>query len=203
MLNVALTGNIASGKSTVADLFRRWGATVIDADELVREAQRPGSPVLAAIAGRFGADLIGPDGTLDRSKLRAIVMGDAAAREALNAIVHPEVQRRRDALLAGARARGDRIVVSDIPLLFEVLDPAAFDVVVLVEAPEEVRLRRLMTGRGLGRAEAEQMIRAQLPTERKRERSRYLIENGADLVALERRAREVWEKLRAEDPSHP
>ncbi len=195
MLNVALTGNIASGKSTVADLFRRWGATVIDADELAREAQRPGSPVLGAIAGRFGADLVGSDGALDRSKLRALVMGDAAAREALNAIVHPEVQRRRDALLAAARARGDRIVVSDIPLLFEVLDPGAFDVVVLVEAPEEVRLRRLMTGRGLGRAEAEQMIRAQLPTEQKRGRSQFVIDNHGDLVGLERRVREVWEGL--------
>ncbi|MGH7701962.1 MAG: dephospho-CoA kinase [Gemmatimonadales bacterium] len=201
MLNVALTGNIAAGKSAVADFFRRWGATVIDADQLVREAQRPGSPVLQAIARRFGADLIDPDGALNRSKLRAIVLGDATARQALNAIVHPEVQRRRDALLAAARVRGDRIVVSDIPLLFEVLDPAGFDVVVLVEAPEEVRLRRLMTGRGLDRTEAEQMIRAQLPTETKRDRSHHGIDNDGDLAALERRAREVWEQLglRAKD----
>src|SRR5256886_16293130 len=89
VLNVALTGNIAAGKSTVVDLFRRWGATIIDADVLVREAQAPGGEVLAAIAGRFGADVLASDGTLDRAALRGKVMGDQAALDALNQIVHP------------------------------------------------------------------------------------------------------------------
>src|SRR5439155_1556896 len=93
MLNVALTGNIAAGKSTVVDLFRKWGATIIDADALVREAQAPGSAVLAAIAGRFGTDVLASDGTLDRAALRGKVMGDDAALTALNAIVHPAVQQ--------------------------------------------------------------------------------------------------------------
>src|SRR5216117_4019145 len=95
MLNVALTGNIAAGKSTVVGFFRRWGATIVDADELAREAEAPGSEVLAAIARRFGADVLAADGSLDRAALRAKVMGDGAALAALNAIVHPAVQQRR------------------------------------------------------------------------------------------------------------
>src|SRR6266852_8871247 len=123
MLSVALTGNIAAGKSTVVDHFRRWGATIIDADALAREAQAPGGEVLAAIVRRFGSDVLAPDGGLDRAALRTKVMGDDAALSALTAIVHPAVQRRREALLAEARARGDAVVINDIPLLFEALDP--------------------------------------------------------------------------------
>src|SRR5574341_225927 len=123
MLNVALTGNIAAGKSTVVELFRRWGATVVDADALAREAQEPGTEVLAQIAQRFGADVLNPDGSLDRAALRGKVMGDDAALGALNAIVHPAVRKRRDELQRQAAARGDLILVNDIPLLFETLDP--------------------------------------------------------------------------------
>jgi dephospho-CoA kinase len=99
MLHLALTGNIASGKSTVAELFQSWGAVIIDADQIVRELQQPGSPVLGAIATRFGSDVILPDGQLDRGKVRQIVMRDPEARADLNAIVHPEVHRRRAELL--------------------------------------------------------------------------------------------------------
>ena len=98
MLNVALTGNIAAGKSTVVDWFRRWGATIIDADALARDAQAPGSDVLATIVRRFGHDVLAKDGTLDRAALRGKVMGDDEALSALNAIVHPAVQRRREDL---------------------------------------------------------------------------------------------------------
>jgi dephospho-CoA kinase len=195
MLHVALTGNIAAGKSTVADLFRRWGATVIDADELARAAQAPGGPVLAAIAARFGADVLDADGALDRARLRRRVMGDAEALAALNAIVHPEVFRRREALVQEAEARGERLVISDIPLLFEVADPAAFDAVVLVDAPVPLRRARLLATRGLSPEEAEAMIAAQLPAAQKRPRSDYVIENAGDFAALEQAARAVWESL--------
>src|SRR5919204_1776399 len=176
MLNVALTGNIAAGKSTVVDLFRTWGATIIDADALVRDAQAPGSTVLAAIAGRFGGDVIAADGSLDRAGLRAKVMGDDAALKALNAIVHPAVQQRRVELQRGAAERGDAIVVNDIPLLFEVLDPSQFDTVVLVDAPVPVRRTRLRALRGLSNEDADRMIAAQMPAERKRPQSQYIIE---------------------------
>lgn len=195
MLSVALTGNIGAGKTTVAALFRAWGATLIDADQLVREAQAPGQPVLREIAARFGSELVGHDGSLDRPALRARVLADPLALAELNRIVHPEVRRRRLALLADARARGDRIVVSDIPLLFEADDPAAFDAVVLVDAPEPVRRARLLASRTLSGGEADRLIASQLPPAAKRPRSDYVIENDGDLSTLERNARAVWQSL--------
>src|SRR3989449_444544 len=196
MLNVGLTGNIASGKSTVVDLFRRWGATIIDADALAREAQAPGGEVLAAIAGRFGADVLAPDGTLDRAALRGKVMGDQAALDALNQIVHPAVRRRRDELLRAATEGGDLLVVNDIPLLFEALDPAQFDVVVLVDASTALRRTRLRALRGLSNDEADRMIAAQMPAERKRAKSDFVIENEGSLKRLEQRARATFAELR-------
>ena len=197
MLSVALTGNIAAGKSTVAQLFQQWGATVIDADQLVREIQGPGQPVLRKIAQRFGPGLIGPDGSLDRAALRAKVFADPQALADLNRIVHPEVRRRRLELLAEARTRGDQIVVSDIPLLFEADDPAEFDAVVLVDAPEAVRRARLLASRGSSGQEADRMIAAQLSSAAKRPRSDYVIDNGGELAALERAAGTVWRALLA------
>ncbi len=197
MLSVALTGNIAAGKSTVAALFRAWGATVIDADELVREVQAPGQPVLKEISSRLGAELMRSDGTLNRGMLRAKVLADPSAFAELNRIVHPEVHRLRLERLAEARARGDSIVVSDIPLLFEVDDPQAFDAVVLVDAPDAVRRARLLEIRGLAPADADRMMAAQQPSAAKRARSDYVIENIGDLSALERAAAAVWQSLLA------
>jgi dephospho-CoA kinase len=196
VLNVALTGNIAAGKSTVVDLFRRWGATIIDADALAREAQAPGGDVLAAIASRFGADVLASDGTLDRAALRGKVMGDQAALDALNQIVHPAVRRRRDDLLREARENGDLLVVNDIPLLFEALDPAQFDAVVLVDASTALRRTRLRAMRGLSNDEADRMIAAQMPAERKRGKSDFVIENEGSLKQLERQARAAFDELR-------
>jgi dephospho-CoA kinase len=196
MLNVALTGNIAAGKSTVVELFKKWGATIIDADALTREAQSPGSAVLAAIAKRFGADVLAPDGSLDRAGLRGKVIGDDRALKALNAIVHPAVQRRRTELQQIAEDRGDAIVVNDIPLLFEVLDPTQFDAVVLVDAPVSIRRTRLRTLRELSNEDADRMIAAQMPAERKRAQSQYVIENAGTTAELEERAQEVFAELR-------
>jgi len=194
--SVGLTGNIAAGKSTVVDLLQRWGATIVDADVLAREAQAPGGEVLAAVVRRFGADVLAPDGALDRVALRGKVMGDTAALEALNQIVHPAVGRRRDELLHEARERGDVLVVNDIPLLFEVLDPTQFDAVMLVDAPAAVRRTRLRAMRGLSNEDADRMIDAQMPAERKRTRSHFVIENDGSLVELEQRTRRVFEELR-------
>ena len=197
MLSIALTGNIGAGKSTVAGLFERWGATIIDADRLVREAQAPGQPVLAQIVGRFGEKVRAADGSLDRAALRAAVLANPDALAELNRIVHPAVHRRRLALLDDARARGDRIVVSDIPLLFEVDDPGTFDAVVLVDAPEPVRRARLLAARALSPEEVDRMMAAQLSPAPKRARSDYIIDNDGDLPALERAGRAVWEALLA------
>jgi dephospho-CoA kinase len=197
MLSVGLTGNIGAGKTTVAELFRGWGGTVIDADELVRAAQAPGQPVLRDIAARFGAEVIFSDGSLDRAALRARVLAEPSALADLNRIVHPEVHRRRLELLAEARARGDRIVVSDIPLLFEADDPDTFDAVVLVDAPEPLRRARLLASRALSPAEADRMMAAQLSSAPKRTQSHYVIDNDGDLAALEHATRKVWQALLA------
>ena len=196
-LNVGLTGNVASGKSSVAALFQRWGAAVIDADAIVHELQRPGTDVHAAIVRRFGPGVLLPDGALDRAALRDWVLADPGARRDLEAIVHPAGAARRAESVDAARERRVPVVVSEIPLLFEALDPAAFDAVVLVEAPEAVRRRRLMEQRGLAPAEADRLIAAQMPSELKRARSRFVIENDGSPDDLERRSRAVWEALAA------
>ncbi len=197
MLNVALTGNVASGKSTVASLFAGWGAALIDADLLVREVQAPGTPVLLAIARRFGTGVLRPDGSLDRAALRSQVLADPQALADLNQLVHPAVLRLREARLAALREAGARIVVTDIPLLYEVADPDAFDAVVLVDAPADLRRQRLFERSGLPPHEAERLIAAQMPSEMKRSRATFVIDNDADLATLEARAREVWTALEA------
>lgn len=196
MLNIALTGNIGAGKSEVVRRFQDWGATVIDADQLAREAQRPGTEVLRAIVQRFGRGVLLPSGELDRIALRGLVMGDDDALAALNGIVHPAVRRRREQLAADARARGDAVLVNDIPLLFESSDPAAFDLVVLVDAPEDVRRQRLVRDRSLTVQEADRMIGAQIPSARKRERADLIIDNAGTLADLDRSARAAWEEIR-------
>jgi dephospho-CoA kinase len=197
MLSVALTGNIAAGKTTVAGLFHQWGATIVDADKLVREAQAPGQLVLGRIAARFGKEVLRADGTLDRAALRAKVARDPAELAELNRIVHPEVHRRRKQLLAEARARGDRIVVSDIPLLFEAADPSEFDAIVLVDAPVPVRRARLLASRSMPEDEVDRMMAAQMSSTTKRRRSDYVIDNDGDLRGLERAAASVWQALLA------
>jgi dephospho-CoA kinase len=122
-------------------------------------------------------------------------MGDDQALADLNAIVHPAIQRERDRLLALARARGDRIVVSDIPLLFEAADPGEFDLIVLVDAPESVRRQRLIARRGLDSIEAERMMNSQQPALPKRAKSDFVIDNDGTLEALEAKARAVWNEL--------
>ncbi|HOX21145.1 MAG TPA: dephospho-CoA kinase [Gemmatimonadales bacterium] len=194
---VALTGNIAAGKSSVVALFRQWGAGIVDADEVVRDLQRPGTEVFQQIVKRFGKSVLTPAGELDRPALRRLILEDTRARSDLNAIVHPAVRAQRDALVAAARAAGARIIVADIPLLFEAADPAEFDAVVLVDAPEAVRLHRLVTMRGLPREDAERLIAAQLPSDTKRPRSQFVIDNDGDRAQLERRARDVWLALEA------
>lgn len=203
MLNVALTGNIAAGKSEVVRRFAEWGATIIDADQLAREAQAPGGEVLRAIVQRFGREVLNADGSLDRAALRGLVMGDDDALAALNGIVHPAVRRRRDQLIGEAVARGDRIVVNDIPLLFEAADPAAFDCVVLVDAPESVRRERLLTLRGLSPEVADRMLKAQIPSDVKRARADLIIDNAGSLEALELAAQDAWAELLRRARPHP
>lgn len=192
---VALTGTIAAGKSAVAALFQRWGATLIDADAIVRELQRPGQPVLAAIVARFGPGILRADGGLDRAQMRRLILTDSAAKHDLEAIVHPAVERRRRELLAAAEARGDRIVVVEIPLLFEVGDPASYQGVIVVDAPRSECRRRLIADRHLTELEADRLLDAQLSPEVKRAGATWVIDNDGDRDTLEQRAQAVWQAL--------
>lgn len=197
MLLVGLTGNIASGKSTVARMLADRGATIIDADLLARDAVALGTPAYQEIVRRWGSAVVGSDGGLDRAALRQIVFGNAEELERLNAIVHPEVERRRGSLVAAARARGDRIVVCDIPLLFESQLSDRFDRIVLVDAPREVRLRRIVRSRNLPEEAANKMIAAQMPAELKRARADIVITNDGGLAELEREVDDAWARLTA------
>jgi len=195
MLLLGLTGNIASGKSTVAQLLSERGATIIDADVLARRAVERGTKAFDAIARRWGTSVLTPDGHLDRTALRRVVFGNAKELEALNDIVHPEVERLREVRIDEARGRGDRIVVCDIPLLFEKKMADRFDRILLVDAPRPLRLERLVSDRGLRETEAMDMIAAQMPAELKRARADFVVDNKSTLTELERRVSEVWTSL--------
>lgn len=198
MLLVALTGNIASGKSVVTSRLAEHGATIIDADLLAREVVAPGTPALDAIVARWGAAVRQGDGSLDRAALRDIVFADAAERDALNAIVHPAVDALRRARVAEARAAGATVVVCAIPLLFETGLDRAFDCIVLVDARVETRRERLMTRRGLSQVEADRMIAAQLPSASKRARASYIIDNDGSLAELHAAVDALWPTLEEE-----
>lgn len=196
MYRVALTGNIASGKSAVAEAWARLGANVVDADVLARRAVEPGSDALRRIAETFGPDMI-VDGALDRAALGRVVFADAAQRRALEAIVHPEVERLRTEEERASGERGERIIVHAIPLLFETGLERGFDAIVFVDAAEPLRLERLMTKRSLPARDARAMIDAQEPAMSKRARSDHVIVNEGTVEELQEQARAVWHKLEA------
>jgi dephospho-CoA kinase len=195
MRRIGLTGNIASGKSAVARVWTRLGAVVVDADDLARAAVARGTPALVRIAAEFGDSVLRPDGALDRAALRRLVFGDVGARRRLEAIVHPEVTKLRALAEAEAVRRGAAIVVHDIPLLFETGLEGQFDQVVLVDAPEPERLRRLVELRGLPPEEALAMVRAQMPAAEKRRRSDLVLDNSGTLAELEEAAADAWRTL--------
>jgi len=195
---VGLTGNIGSGKSTVARGLAALGATVIDADLLARQAVEAGTPALRRIAERWGTSVLAPDGLLDRAALRRRVFHDQTELEELNRIVHPAVTQLRTEQVAAAHARGDRVVICDIPLLFERRLADEFDRIVLVDADRPVRLERLMRDRGLPQSEALDMITAQMPAELKRARADYVIDNSGTLAELDVRVADVWSELSRE-----
>jgi len=196
MLIAGLTGNVAAGKSAVAELWRRAGVPVLSADALAREAVEPGTEALARIAELFGPGVLRADGTLDRAAVRRIVFRDDGARRRLEAIVHPEVKRLRDEWTGRRRDAGAQLVVWEIPLLFETGAEDEVDVVVVVDAPEDVRRRRIVETRGLGDEEAEAIMEAQLPAAVKRRMADCVVDNGGTRRELAERATEVLRALK-------
>jgi dephospho-CoA kinase len=195
---IALTGGIASGKSTIARRLAERGAVIVDADALVREVQAPGTPVLRRIEEEFGADVIAADGALDRAALGQKVFGDPERLAVLNRIVHPAVraesQRRFDeALLDDPEA----VVVYDVPLLVEARVDDPWDLVVVAHAPESVRLRRLIELRGMDEAAAQARIDAQVPDDRRLAIADAVIDTGGTVASTLEQVDALWERIRA------
>jgi len=197
MLKVALTGNVASGKSVLARIWAREGVPIISADELAREAVRPGSPGLEAVVASFGVRVLEDDGTLDRDALRHLVFADPSRRKTLEEILHPIIHGLREEWMRREEGKGSRLVVAEIPLLFEVGLEEAFDAVVLVDAPASERLRRLTELRGLEEEEARRILSAQMPQEEKRSRASFVIHNSGSMEELEIQGLALLDLLRA------
>lgn len=189
---VGLTGGIASGKSTVARMLAGLGAVVVDADVLAREVLEPGTPGLAAVVARFGPEVLGVDGALDRPALAAVVFGDPASRTALERIVHPAVAARFEQAVAVAGA--GTVLVHDVPLLVENALADRYDVVVVADAPAELRLERAIA-RGLSREQASARIAVQAGDEQRRAVADVLIDTSGTLEATRDAVAALWTDL--------
>ncbi|RZT64140.1 dephospho-CoA kinase [Microcella alkaliphila] len=196
---VGLTGGIAAGKSTVAGRLAELGAIVIDADQLAREAVQPGSPGLDAVVQRFGVAVLSDDGSLDRAALGRIVFADEEARRALNGIVHPEVRRRYAEAVADARAQNpDAVIVYDVPLLAEARAADEFGTIVVVDAPAEMRIARLVELRGMDRREAENRVGSQISDADRRAMADVVVDSSGTLEHTLAQTDALWRRLVAE-----
>ena len=207
MLRVGLTGGIGSGKSEVSRRLAAHGAVVIDADVAAREVVAPGTPGLAQIAAAFGAEVLAPDGALDRERLGAMVFRDPALLAKLNAIVHPLVREWMTAAERTAAERtaaeraaagvghGGLIVVHDVPLLAESGRADGFDLVIVVDVPPELQVERLVRQRGMTPDQARARMTAQASREQRLAIAGVVIDNSGSLDDLDRRVAEVWADL--------
>lgn len=196
VLRVGLTGGIASGKSTVARIFRELGAQVLDADRIARELVPTGSALLSRISRAFGAEVLRPDGSLNRQALGAIVFADMAKRRVLEGILHPLILDeidRRIATLEKSDPRGVAIV--EATLIYELGREAEFDAIVVVWAQQEQQRRRLMQRDNLSAEQADRRIEAQLPLEEKRRRAWFVVDNSQDQDACRKDAERVYGEL--------
>ncbi len=197
-LVVGLTGGVAAGKSTVASMLAEKGAGIVDFDRLAREIARPGMPALAEIAEIFGPSVIGEGGELDRKALGRLVFADRAARKRLEAVTHPrifELYRRRAGRIFDRKP--DAVLVAVIPLLMELGLEGMFDVVVLVYAPPDVQVKRLMSRDRLSAGEAERILGSQMPIDEKVPRARFVIDNSGSLRETRLQVDELWRGLQA------
>lgn len=194
---IALTGGIASGKSTIARRLAEHGAVIVDADQIVRDVQAPGSPVLERIAETFGASMIDGEGALDRAALGAKVFGDPELLAQLNAIVHPAVreesQRRFDAAFT---TDADAVVVYDVPLLVEARVDDPWDLIVVAQAPAAVRLQRLTELRGMEEKAAQERVDAQVSDERRLAIADVVIDTAGTLERTYEQTDALWGRLR-------
>lgn len=195
-MNIGLTGGIATGKSTVSTMLVEKGALLIDADEISREVVSPDHPILERVVARFGQVILNKNGTLNRAKLGERVFNDATERQALNDIVHPAVRKLMfERMKTLEELHSERLVVVDIPLLFESTLETHFDEVLVVYAPQQIQLTRLMEHRAMTKEQAEARLQAQLPIELKRERADIVIDNSGELSETRQQVEQfLWKK---------
>jgi dephospho-CoA kinase len=193
VLRVGLTGGIGSGKSAVASALVEHGAVLIDADVLAREVVEPGTPGLARVRAEFGDAIIAPDGSLDRPALGRLVFADPGRREALNRIVHPLVRARARELESAAAT--DSVVVHDIPLLVETGQAGSFDLVLVVDAPDEVRLERLVADRGMSPQDVRARISAQADRATRLAAADVVLDNSGSPAQLRAQVDRLWPRL--------
>ena len=196
MFLIGLTGGIAAGKSTVAEFWKSLGAFEIDADLLAREVIAPGSPGLKAVVDYFGNIVMNKDGSLDRSSLGKIIFENSEKRTRLEQIVHPLVQKRAKELLV--QHAKEKFVIYNVPLLVEANVELPFNAVVTVEAPESVRVDRLMTERGMSKAEATQRISAQASPAERVNRADYILNSNQPLALMLKDAEQLWNRFQKE-----
>jgi dephospho-CoA kinase len=189
---VGLTGGIGAGKSEVARRLAELGAVVIDSDRLAREVVEPGTEGLDEVVAEFGEEILGPDGALDRPALGRRVFGDDAARRRLEAVIHPRVRARSAELIAAAPP--DAVIVNDIPLLVEAGMAGNFNLVIVVAASEETRLRRLAQSRGMSADEARSRSAAQATDEQRRAAADVVLDNDGSLQDLRGAVDRLWEE---------
>ena len=189
-MQIGLTGGIGSGKSTAAGRFAELGALVIDADALAREVVEPGTEGLAAVVAEFGEQVLDGAGRLDRAALARVVFGDEAARGRLNAILHPRIRARAAGLIAAAPP--GTVVVQDVPLLVETGQAGAYDLVVVVEAPEDRRVQRLARDRGMPAEEARARMASQASDEQRRAAADVLLVNDGTPDDLRAKVDALW-----------
>ncbi|MDG9715249.1 dephospho-CoA kinase [Streptomyces sp. DH24] len=199
MLKVGLTGGIGAGKSEVSRLLVECGAVLIDADRIAREVVAPGTPGLDAVVAAFGADVLAPDGSLDRPRLGSIVFADPEKLAVLNKIVHPLVGARSRELEDAAAE--DSVVVHDVPLLTENGLAPLYDLVIVVDASPETQLDRLVRQRGMTEEDARARMAAQATREQRREIADIVIDNDVPLEELRQRVTEVWAELARRAPA--
>jgi dephospho-CoA kinase len=192
-----LTGSIATGKSSVASVFRDAGAMVIDADRLARDAVKKGTPTWQAVVDQFGPGILLPDGEIDRPQLGAAIFADPIQRDRLNAIVHPRVIQECARKIRQIEKQDPRaVVILDVPLLFEAGMEHGLDEIIVVYVPEAVQRQRLMARDRLSAQTALTRIRAQIPIEEKRKRATIVIDNSGDPSATRARTLAVYRKLK-------
>lgn len=196
MFVIGLTGGIASGKSTVLRIFETEGVPVICLDELARAAVRPGAPALEDIKRTFGEEFINREGELDRDLMASMVFRDPDKRRVLESIIHPRVLQAAASLIRSFEQSGHRLVVEDVPLLYEIGFEHHCDVVVVVYVPAEVQERRLIDRDRMTREHARARIGAQMPIEDKKKRADYVIDNTGNPESTRRQVLEVLDRIR-------